>query len=135
MFLEQNDPGRSRVDLDNPFVTCSFTNTGMAKRKAGEAELLDLGILIIELWQNESIEEFAAQGNMELLETYDSRQSVARSWLRQMEDEMLPFVFGAARRCVECRFDALSVDWDDQKVNMSIFEGVIKPLWDISREQ
>jgi hypothetical protein len=135
MFLERDDSGLSSVDLDNPFVTCAFSSASLPVRKAGEAELLDLGILIVELWQSESIEEFAARKNVDLLDTYDCRQSVARRWLRETQDDMLPFVVGAARRCVECRFDALSVDWDDQKVNMGIFEAVVKPLWENSREQ
>ncbi|EXJ84054.1 hypothetical protein A1O3_04721 [Capronia epimyces CBS 606.96] len=133
-FLEHNDSGRTWVDLDHPFVTCLFKNPGQTTRKSGEAELLDLGILIIELWENESIEAFAAQMHLQLLDTYDCRQSIARCWLKEKRDDMLPPVFGAARRCVECRFDTLSVDWDDRKVNLSIFEGVVKPLWESCRE-
>jgi hypothetical protein len=79
-------------------------------------------------------QEFAARENVDPLDTYDCRQSVARSWLREMQAAMLPFVLGAARGVVECRFGGLSVDWDDQKVNMSIFEAVVKPCGGDSQE-
>ena len=136
LFVEHKDATTSWLDVDHPFVSCSFSRAATPATKAqAEAELLDLGIVIIELWHNMSIEAFASKKGLQLLDTYDSRQATARAWLRETEEDMLPPIYNAARRCVECRFAVLDVDWNDKKVNASVFEGVVKPLWDNVRER
>lgn len=122
-----------KIDLRNPFVVCSFDgkyNPSSACSSQAESELLDLGILILELWHNEVMDTFASDSCLVLEDTFDSRQSVARKWITETKDDLLTSVYDAAVRCINCRFDAVSIDLMDHKLNISIFDGVVKPLWE-----
>jgi hypothetical protein len=122
-----------KIDLRNPFVACSFDDTynlSSACSSQAESELLDLGILILELWHNETIDTFARDMGLILEDTFDSRQSVARKWIAETKDDLLTSVYDAAVRCINCRFDAVDIDLMDHKLNISIFDGVVRPLWE-----
>lgn len=121
------------VDLENPFVVCHFNQytrmpTGKVKVEV-EMELLNLGILILELWHNSTIEVFAAGVHLALEDTYSSRHDAARRWLAECKNNLLPDVHGAAVRCIGCRFDVVDADLEDMKMVVGIYEGVVKPLW------
>jgi hypothetical protein len=126
-----------KVDLGHPFVACNFDgnfdgnyNPSAASPSQAEPELLDLGILILELWHNETMETFARDWGVALDDTFDTRQRVARKWIAETKDDLLTSVYDAAVRCINCRFDTVNVDLTDPTLSMSIFDGVAKPLWE-----
>ena len=123
-----------KVDLENPFVACIFNDNCAALPFScpaqSESELLDLGILILELWHNETIDVFARDSGLILDDRLDARRSVARQWIFETKDDLVTSVYDAAVRCINCRFDTVDVDLTDHKLNVSIFEGVVKPLWE-----
>ena len=122
-----------KIDLGHPFVACKFNGNHIlssASPSQAETELLDLGILILELWHNEPMETFARDLSLTLDDTFDTRQSVARKWIAETKDDLLTSVYDAAVRCINCRFDTVDVDLTDHKLNLSIFDNVVKPLWE-----
>jgi hypothetical protein len=129
-FLFSQGP-KGDIDYKHPFVACEFDKEPGARRSArAELELLDLGILILELWHRQTFESFAIDSGLTLEDTYDSRQIVARKWIDDTKDEMVTSVNSAAFRCINCRFDAVHLDLLDNKLNASIYEGVVKALWE-----
>lgn len=125
-----------KVDLANPFFACTIDGNCALSSSCparSESELLDLGILILELWHNETIEMFARDFGLIFDDSLDARRSVARQWILETKDDLLTSVYDAAVRCINCRFDTVDVDWTDHKLNISIFEGVVKPLWENCR--
>ena len=133
-FLFQSKPvvGQGYY-IERPIVRCSFTNSASGNQVSSRKtlyELLDLGILIIELWRNQTIESFCTANSIQIQDTYESRQSVARRWLNEEEGEFVPLVFEAAVRCVECRFQCVRLDLNNEVVQNLLFEGVVKPLWE-----
>ena len=125
-----------QVDLGNPFVACTIHGNCALSSSCpaqSESELLDLGILILELWHNQTIDAFARDSGLAFDDTFDVRRSVARKWISETKDDLLPSFYDAAVRCINCRFDTVDVDLTDHKLNISIFEGVVKPLWENCR--
>ena len=126
------------IDLKNPFVDCHVDSgaiTGNAYSQQADEQLLDLGIIILELWHNEAIETFTDGAGLILEDTHDSRQSVARKWIAETKDNMLTSIYDASVRCVNCRFDVVNIDLMNKRLTISIFESVIKPLWDNCKDR
>lgn len=134
-FLFAQD-GNGKIDLQNPFVACSFDDKqalSITSPPQAESELLDLGILILELWHNETMEKFAHDSGLILEDFFESRQSIARKWIAETQNDLLTSIYDAAVRCVNCRFDIVDVDLTNHQLNVSIFDGVVKPLWENCR--
>lgn len=122
-----------KIDFKNPFFACSFDGNYLQPSTCSsqvESELLDLGILILELWHNETIDTFVRDSGITIDDMFDTRRSVARKWIADTKDDLLTSVYDAAVRCVNCRFDVVDIDLTDYKLNIGIFTRVVKPLWD-----
>lgn len=130
ILFEQDAQGH--IDVDRPFVACKLASARgvlSGRTHCGQTELLDLGVLILELWHGEAIQDFADRMGETLEENLDSRRRMARSWLQDTEGDMVTPVYEAALRCIECRFDAIKIDLLDHKLSQVILAGVIEPLW------
>lgn len=155
LFMKDNESGR--INLGHPFVACHFNNPNSVNNlnhhnesdsnyndsnhpsvvvpssssSQAESELLDLGILILELWHHETMETFARDSGLALddINIFDTRQRIARRWLTETKDDLLTSIYDAAVRCINCRFDAVDLDLTNHKLNIRIFDSVVKPLW------
>lgn len=119
---------------DRPFIVHKFSGNGAARQtyKAdARHQLLDLGIVLLEIRHNKSFESWASARDFTLNSSYGSRYDAASMWLRDSVGEMEPSYFDAAARCIECTFQTRSAipDWEDLDFRKSICELVIKPLW------
>ncbi|KAL4733248.1 hypothetical protein BDV11DRAFT_214090 [Aspergillus similis] len=96
--------------------------------------MLELGILLLELWHSHTIESFAADNGLTLARSFGSRYDVAMEWISHSEDEgdMMPFYLEAATRCIECTFITSSArpDWNDVTFQKSVCQYLLKPLLD-----
>jgi hypothetical protein len=126
---------RSTIIPKQAFVRVPFSRSPVGNKSSRKHldELLDLGILIIELWRNRTLESYSAENEIPLDDTYDSRQRAARHWLNDEEGEFLPVVLDAATRCVECRFQCIRFNFDDESVQKLVLEDVVRPLWENCR--
>ena len=115
-----------KVDLGNPFVACTINGNCAALPAVcpaqSESELLELGILILELWHKETIDVFARDFGLIFDDRLDARRSVARQWISETKDDLVTSVYDAAVKCINCRFDTVDVDLTDHKLNISIVE-------------
>lgn len=131
-FFHEDSGLGGAVDLDHPFVSCCFADAAAAGKNSRQPQsaltILNLGILIIELWHNQTIESFCRQSHRALDDSFDNRQSNARRWLNETEGNFISTVFEAAVRCVECRFDVADIDLDDDRIRKRLVEAVVKPL-------
>ena len=123
-------------DADSPFITHDFCTipmpraTGMATN--AKASLLDLGILLLEIWHITPFEAYAAEEGLQLNETYGVRYEAAQKWLNDTADNILPFYSDPVCRCIEGTFACKSptLQWSDTQFQMSVCEGLVKPLWE-----
>jgi hypothetical protein len=107
----------------------------MTRRYSTRDSMLELGIILLELWHAQSIDSFATDNGLSLTSTFGSRYDVAQKWIAHSEDEgdMMPFYLEAATRCIECTFTIAGAkpDWNDFTFQKSVCQYVFKPLLDI----
>ena len=117
---------------DRPFIH-SFSDTAAAcpTRNGPKHQLLDLGIVLLEIRHKKVFESWAASHDFSLDGSYGSRYDAAFTWLRDSIDELEPSYFDAAARCIECTFQTRTAipSWEDLEFRKSVYELVIKPLW------
>ena len=93
--------------------------------------LLSLGILILELWFNQSIEslrfrnDYLGKGG-EATEYTD--YNTAQKWLEQTMDEAGPDLHDPTRRCIYCAFGAASQNLEDDELRKAVCDGAVAPL-------
>lgn len=119
---------------DRPFIAHRFSGAATACLPAqveAKHQLLDLGILLLEIRHQISFESWASAHDFTLDISYGSRYNAASAWLRDSEGELEPSYFDAAGRCIECTLQSRSAipKWEDRDFRKSVCESVIKPLW------
>lgn len=119
---------------NRPFITQRFSDPPAARPKykvEPRYQLLDLGIVLLEIRQERSIESWASSHNIDLDSSYGSRYSAASMWLRGSVGELEPSYFDAVARCIEFTFQTHPVisNWEDSGFRKSVCELVLKPLW------
>jgi hypothetical protein len=97
-----------------------------------KGSLLELGIMLLEIWHIKSIDSYASERGLQMNDSYGTRYEIARHWLNFSYDDMLPFYLELVTRCIECTFTSTSAtpDWCDFTFRKSICEYVLKPLWE-----
>jgi hypothetical protein len=144
VFFFQLEDGS--VHVEHPFVLAGFysskhkTNieTGSetskepsAGRHTSTAALLSLGIIILELWYNQKLEDqpfrsqfMGATGEKNEYTDFNTAQKWQESAL---EEAGLDF-HNATRRCIFCAFGTASQDLQDEELQNAVFEEVVAPL-------
>ena len=121
---------------DRPFIVHSFPELPVAcplHKINARHQLLNLGILLLEIGHERSFESWTSSHGYTLDRTYGSRYDAASEWLRDSQSELVPSYYDAIARCIECTFQTGPgrpiPDWEDSDFRKSICELVIKPLW------
>lgn len=123
----------SQIDLTRPFLTQSFNNEPTAlppPHPTGPRQMiLELGIMLLELWHETSLEFYASTINQVLKDSYYDRLSLAQRWLDETEESIPPVYFHVALRCVRCCFDGVPANpvWDGCLFK-GLVTGVVEPL-------
>ena len=129
-------PGGSFLfEADHPFINHVFTNSPKSASShphSAKQSVLDLGIILLEIWHVMAFETYIAAENLTVDESYGSRYDAATKWLNDTADNILPFYLDAACRCIEGTLscNAPMLDWDDVQFRKSVCEGVVRPLWE-----
>ena len=122
------------TDMPKPFVVHSFS-VGHADSPGSvcspKRSLLELGIVLLELWYVKPVETYASEAGLKLDDSFGSRYDVAQAWL-ESDVDMLSFYLDLVTRCVECTFATTGPmpDWRDVVFRKSVCEYVLKPLWE-----
>ena len=121
---------------NRPFIVNNFSQTLVARlpyKFNARHQLLNLGILLLEIGHERSFESWTSTHDYTLDRTYGSRYDAASEWLRDSQSELVPSYYDATARCIECTFQTGPgrpfPDWEDSDFRKSICELVIKPLW------
>ncbi|KAL8676088.1 MAG: hypothetical protein Q9186_007356, partial [Xanthomendoza sp. 1 TL-2023] len=122
-------------DADSPFIIHDFESCPVplsTQQPSVKASLLDIGILLLEIWHLTPFEVYAAQEGLQLDNTFGARYEIASRWLNDTADNILPFYADPVCRCIEGTFasKATTLQWTDPQFQVSICEGLVKPLWD-----
>ena len=121
------------IDTPKPFIVHSFSvgSAGFPSICSPKRSLLELGIVLLELWYVKPIETYASEAGLKLSDSFGSRYDVAKGWL-ESDVDMLSFYLDLVTRCVECTFATSGPmpDWEDVVFRKSLCEYVMQPLWE-----
>jgi hypothetical protein len=126
---------QAQIDLNRPFVQCTFGGTKQAHRSIEpKVALLELGILLLEIWHKTTLE--ARFGLEEAPTAYYDRMARAVEWLDDA-DEPLPDLYDkSVAHCfrVNISGDTRFLDWEDTKLWGVICGDIIAPLSKICKQ-
>lgn len=142
IFFISDDPAKDHKTAPQtnkyiPFIKAKFQSWPRDRTVSHydpRESMLELGILLLELWYSHSIEAFAAEHGFGLAQSFESRYAVARKWALHSEEEgdLMPFYLEAATRCIEFTFTTSSARpvWEDLAFQKSVCQDLLRPLLD-----
>lgn len=123
-FKSMNDATRSEPDL-------SKLNFGRPPSRAGNPSLFSLGVVILELWFNQTLESQPFQRDYLGPDGKKSEYTdfnTTQKWQEMTMEEAGPDLYNPTRRCVYCAFGAASQDLEDDELRKAVFAEVVEPL-------
>ena len=130
---------QTQVLLNRPFVRCTFSSTTIEPHSSIEPKvtLLELGILLLEIWHKTTLEaRFGLEKEEQAPTAYYDRMARAVEWLDDV-DEPLPDLYDkAVAHCLHVNIsgDTRFLDWEDTKLWSVICEDIIAPLAKICKQ-
>lgn len=91
--------------------------------------LLELAILLLEIWHHRPLEVYVVKLGMESIDTLEARRIAAIRWLELTSDRLPPHHLTAIEQCLAFCSGRLRV-WDDGEFQRLYCENVVKPLQD-----
>lgn len=120
--------------VPQPFIALKFSgcSANSTCRRNTKRSLLELGIMLLELWHTRTVEAYAIEASMAIDDSFGSRYEVGRHWLDLSAYYIPLFYLDAVTRCIECTFATATStpDWGDDIFRKSVCEYVLKPLWE-----
>jgi hypothetical protein len=98
---------------------------------SGNPCLLSLGIVILELWFNQTLESQPFRKDFlgpDGKENEYTNFNTALKWQEMTMEEAGPDLYNPTRRCVYCAFGAASQDLEDDELRKAVFDEVVQPL-------
>ena len=121
----------SRIALGTRGSSDSQVTLDRTTSRSCNSSLLSLGILILELWFNQTIESRPFRRNFlgpngKANEYTDF--NTAQKWQEQALEEAGMDFHNATRRCIYCAFGAVSQDLEDEELRRAVYSEVVQPL-------
>lgn len=128
----QSEQRRSLADFNRPFVCAKIEDTDANGANTAEPKstLLELGILLLEIWHQTTLEHRFADMTHHVPSDYFTRLSLAAQWLDDDYDTPLPLYEQAVRYCVYGASTKRWTEWNTNELWGEICKEVIKPLSD-----
>ena len=132
-YLDQTSAGGA-VIYECPFLECHFSPdapVGVLNLVGAKRPLLELGILLLEVWHQKTIQAYAFSINATLDDSYGLRYNLVKAWLDSSKQQLLPTYMDVVTRCIECNVANASLDyhWQDEVLRQSICEEILMPLF------
>jgi hypothetical protein len=121
-----------RIEIDQPLVLYTFSGSTQNTSNEPKPRLmfLELSILLMEIWNEESLAAFAKREcNIEHIGPY-MREGVARQWFDVTSEEMSERYAKVVDACLSFAFEYTRgvQTWDDENLWKSVCAKIIGPL-------
>jgi hypothetical protein len=121
-----------RIEVDQPLVLQSFSDTiqGTPSEQKPKLMFLELGILLMEIWNGQSFAAFAkTRYQIEHIHPI-MRQGIASEWYDRTYMEMTNRYGKVVQTCVNFAFEYHQglQSWDDEDLRKSVCAKIISPL-------
>ncbi|KAH0559169.1 hypothetical protein GP486_004293 [Trichoglossum hirsutum] len=142
-FFQSSD---GTIQTSHPFLLYNFKSNnhtsssernppkldlGQSPSRGCNSSLLSLGILILELWFNQTIESRPFRKNFlgpDGRENEYTDFNTAQKWQEQAMEEAGLDLHNLTRRCIYCAFGAVSQDLGDDELRGAVYGEVVQPL-------
>ena len=127
----------SQIDLTRPLISVRFDSgaqsTGRKECPQARQVILELGIMLLELWHETTFEAQCAAFNVTVGDEYFERVKWAQKWLEASSDSglLLPDYINFVSRCIKCNFEntaSLNPTWESDQLIQGFITGVLEPL-------
>jgi hypothetical protein len=127
-YLEQ--PLLSKVFDRSTINSAISANSSITARE----DLLDLGILLLEIWHQKTFESFTTESESVVPDTsYYSRMPVAIRWFDLTADDLPLKYRDVVSRCVRFSFEGCTPSWEDGGFRRLVCQNVVVPLHETCR--
>jgi hypothetical protein len=94
--------------------------------------LLELAILLLEIWHHKTLETWMAKAGMQSVETPESRRIAAIRWVEMSSERLPPYHLTAIEGCLAICSGRLRT-WEEHEFRKLYCENIIKPLQESCR--
>lgn len=123
---------RPRIEVEQPLILQSFQDQTPAKLSSCKPRqmLLELGILLMEIWNGETIATFAKRSHDLDDISPLMRQGVAIEWYDDTQDQMTNNYGGVVNTCIAFALDhgRGTQNWEDEDLRKAVCSKIISPL-------
>jgi hypothetical protein len=122
---------QSRSNRDDSKDIIYPINARKQRSHSGNSSLLSLGIVILELWFNRTLESLSFRKDFfgpDGKENEYTNFNTAQKWQEMTMEEAGPDLYNPTRRCVYCAFGAASQDLEDDELKRAVYDEVVQPL-------
>lgn len=135
----------SQIDLTRPSISVKFGSgvqiTDRQKFPEARRAILELGIMLLELWHETTFEAHYDALGVTISNDYFDRARWAQEWLETSSDLLLPDYHDLVAHCIKCDFAnnafenrlCLNPTWENERLTQGFITGVIEPLRKMSR--
>ena len=131
----------SKIDISRPLIIHSFASPDTLSNPLGPLcptprdALLTLGLMLLEIWHETSLEDYFHHQDLGSSTDYITRASFAQRWLEASEDAMVPDYYAVTARCIRCQFNGIPMNptWQNEALEKGIAEGILEPLLGLCR--
>ena len=117
------------TDYGKTFIATSFPAQHFPHTDGSvKADLLELGVILLEIWNLEAFESWAARSSIALSTGYYARMTPAIQWLEAESDMMTPAFVDAVSVCVRFSFEGVQHSWEHPSSRRAVCEKVLGPL-------
>ena len=131
IFFFRDSKGLRKVHTNYPVLLQKYTGNPRNKPHEDEPELalLELGVLLLEIWHRQTLEEWASESNNEFVNSPDGRMLVAIRWFKAVKDNLPPNYRDVVGRCLRPSvFDAFKLTWEDAAFRDAVYNNIVEPL-------
>ena len=141
-FAPSNQLDCSQIDLTRPLISAKFGSevqiTDCKKFPEARRAILELGIMLLELWHETTFEAHCQGLGVTVGNDYLDRVRWAQEWLETSSDSelLLPDYNDLVAHCIRCDFAnnafenelCLNPSWENERLTQGFITGVIEPL-------
>lgn len=142
-FFQSSD---GNIHIKHPFLLRHFKSTnktacsepdpsklnfGRPPSRVGNPSLFSLGVVVLELWFNQTLESRPFRSDFlgpDGKENEYTDFNTVQKWQEMTMEEAGPDLYNPTRRCVYCAFGAASQDLEDDELRKAVYAEVVEPL-------
>lgn len=128
-FAQYGSAGQQLIEYNKPFIARAFPDSGPSHTDGSvKTDLLELGILLLEVWNLQTFECWTSKHRIDLKPGYNARVTPAIQWLEDSESDMTAAYADAVSVCVKSSFGGVPQRWDHPEFRRIFCEKVLGSL-------